>query len=378
MGSVFISYRRDDSAGYAGRLYDALSARFGRKFVFIDIDSIQAGEDFVEVVEKRIVSCSVVIVLIGKAWLSATDDRGVRRLDQPNDFVRLEVASALRQNKEVIPVLVGGARMPLPDDLPQPLAPLAHRNAVEVFDQLFRESTLHLIHAIEPFVSPKPFWWRWLILFTSHPGLWLLACGLLVALLIFGTMLTPKPKPYSNTYKSPTLTPELLVEDDPDASTVPVKVRTPVDIDKLPPVVEASKNVLLPGGSTQVIGPVKPYVLWRANVTIGDAWSVVGIAADGTVYLYDRERTAVDAIRDGKEQWAYSTPAPLGFDSDGRLWLGEYSFNSRGEGGRVTKNTLLPIPAALQTDRARQQCRYDCRDGKVFAMDAAGKRPWAD
>ena len=96
MGGVFISYRRDDTAGYAGRLYDALTAHFGRDLVFIDVDSIRAGQNFVDVIDGWIASCSVVIVLIGKGWLNSADARG-RRLDDPQDFVRLEVASALRQ-----------------------------------------------------------------------------------------------------------------------------------------------------------------------------------------------------------------------------------------------------------------------------------------
>src|ERR1700722_18928452 len=120
MPGVFISYRRDDSSGYAGRLYDALVAHFGRDLVFIDIDSIRAGENFADVIDKRIAACSIVAVLIGKSWLKSFDDQGNRRLDDPHDFVRLEVASALGQKIPVIPVLVGGAKMPRPDDLPEP------------------------------------------------------------------------------------------------------------------------------------------------------------------------------------------------------------------------------------------------------------------
>ena len=82
MAGVFISYRRDDSGGYAGRLYDALVAHFGRDLIFVDIDSIRAGENFVDVIDKRIAACSVVAVLIGKSWLKSLDDQGNRRLDE--------------------------------------------------------------------------------------------------------------------------------------------------------------------------------------------------------------------------------------------------------------------------------------------------------
>ena len=100
------------------------------------------------------------IVLIGRTWLNSAGPHG-RRLDDPHDFVRLEVASALRQKIPVIPVLVGGAKMPAADDLPAPLAPLAQVNAIEIFDQLFRDSVRHLIEALRPFVYPRPFFWLW-------------------------------------------------------------------------------------------------------------------------------------------------------------------------------------------------------------------------
>jgi hypothetical protein len=152
---VFISYRRDDSSGYAGRLHDALVAHFGSDLVFIDIDSIRAGQNFADVIDKRIAPCSVVVVLIGKGWLKSVDDQGHRRLDDPHDFVRLEIASALAQQIPVIPVLVGDAKMPRPDDLPKPLKSLAYLNAIEIFDQLFHDSVKHFINALQLFVRPK-------------------------------------------------------------------------------------------------------------------------------------------------------------------------------------------------------------------------------
>jgi hypothetical protein len=178
MRGIFISYRRDDAAGYAGRLYDALTAHFGRDLVFIDIDSIRAGENFVEVTDQWIASCSVVIVLIGKGWLNSSDARG-RRLDDPQDFVRLEVASALGHKIPVIPVLVGGAKMPRQEQLPAPLAPLAHLNAIEIFDQLYLDSVRRLINALRPFVYPKASGWRWSRVVRSRLGVSMLTFGLL-------------------------------------------------------------------------------------------------------------------------------------------------------------------------------------------------------
>ena len=108
---LFISYRREDSIAYAGRLYDHLSAHFGADRVFMDIGQIEAGDDFVKVLDSEIAASDVVIALIGPAWLNASNENG-RRLDQPDDFVCHELAAALRQGKRLIPVLVGGATMP--------------------------------------------------------------------------------------------------------------------------------------------------------------------------------------------------------------------------------------------------------------------------
>src|SRR5437773_2664408 len=97
MLSIFISYRHEDSIAYAGRLYDRLIAHFGAEQVFMDIDTIEPGADFVEVIERTVGSCDVLLVIIGKRWLSATDEGGQPRLDSPEDFVRLEIATALER-----------------------------------------------------------------------------------------------------------------------------------------------------------------------------------------------------------------------------------------------------------------------------------------
>jgi hypothetical protein len=373
MRGIFISYRRDDTAGYAGRLYDALAAHFGRSQVFIDIDSIRAGEDFVEVIDQWMAGCSVVIVLIGKGWLNSSDAHG-RRLDNPQDFVRLEVASALRHKIPVIPVLVGGAKMPRPEDLPAPLVPLAHLNAIEIFDQLFRDSVRHLIDALRPYAYPKGLFSRWSRPVSRRFTPWIVTITLVGALGIAAILLSPpwstrrSPDQEDTHNAAPPPSETLAGPEESDSSLPPVKVTKAPDVAELPPVVEASRNVMLPGSSSQVTGPVKPRILWRAKVTVGDAWHVVGIAADGTVYLYDQEHEEVDAIRDGKEQWAHSTPTPTGFDAEGRLWLGDYSFNSRGEGGRVTKRSLVPNHTTLRMNSSPYSYgdEPNCSEGKVY------------
>ncbi len=121
MPKIFISYRRDDSGGRAGRLYDRLIDPFGQGQVFMDVDAIHPGLDFVDVVREAVGSCDALIAIIGREWLGASDGSGRKRLENPEDLVRLEIATALERDIHVIPVLVQGARMPVPPDLPEVL-----------------------------------------------------------------------------------------------------------------------------------------------------------------------------------------------------------------------------------------------------------------
>ena len=133
---IFVSYRRDDASAYAGRLHDYLVERFGKTNVFIDIESIEPGVDFAQVVEKTLTECDAILVVIGRSWSSAADRDGRRRIENPNDFVRLEIERALALGtRRVIPVLVGGARVPEVEELPESLARLTRRQAFELSDQ---------------------------------------------------------------------------------------------------------------------------------------------------------------------------------------------------------------------------------------------------
>jgi len=144
---VFISYRREDSAGYALALRDRLSRRFGRDSIFMDVAEIDPGTNFVAAIQQAVGSCDVLIALIGRQWLSATDAKG-RRLDNPDDWVRLEIATALRRNILVIPTLVGGAKVPRAEDLPDELKPLAERHAWEISDTRFKADVSGLIQEL--------------------------------------------------------------------------------------------------------------------------------------------------------------------------------------------------------------------------------------
>ncbi len=145
---LFISYRREDSIAYAGRLDDHLRAHFGADAVFMDIGQIEAGDDFVKVLDREIDACDLVIALIGPGWLNASNADG-RRLDQADDFVCHELAAALKQGKRLIPVLVGGATMPDARELPAAIAGLARHQAHPLDDKRFQFDLDALIRSIE-------------------------------------------------------------------------------------------------------------------------------------------------------------------------------------------------------------------------------------
>ncbi len=147
-GRVFISYRREETAYAAGWLFDRLVDRFGRGQIFKDIDSIQLGDDFVEVITTAVASCDVLLALIGEQWLTITDEHGRARLDNPDDFLRLELEAALTRDVRVIPILVAGARMPRADQLPPSLAKLVRRHALELSPSHFEFDTSRLLSVI--------------------------------------------------------------------------------------------------------------------------------------------------------------------------------------------------------------------------------------
>lgn len=151
---IFLSYRRDDSAGHVGRLYDALSARFGSQRIFVDIDHISPGQDFIQVVDEAVGRCAVLLVVMGKRW-AGTGRVGKRRIDDPGDFVRLEVVGGLRRaGLRMIPVLVGGAKMLGPAELPEDMRDLSRRNAFELSDTRWKEDVARLTTELDRVMGP--------------------------------------------------------------------------------------------------------------------------------------------------------------------------------------------------------------------------------
>lgn len=146
---VFISYRRGETTIYAGRLFDGLTAHLGDDQVFMDVDAIEPGTDFVDHIEREVGNCEILIALIGREWAEVTDEEGNRRLDDPQDFVRLEIATGLGRDIRVIPVLVQGAPMPRAEQLPDDIKSLARRNALEIGDLRWRYDFARLLEVIQ-------------------------------------------------------------------------------------------------------------------------------------------------------------------------------------------------------------------------------------
>jgi hypothetical protein len=146
---IFISYRRDDSSGYTGRLSDDLNEILAGNRIFRYIETIEPGMDFVDSINKAVDSCAVLLVIIGPRWLTVTNAAGERRLDDPNDYNRLEIATALKRGIRVVPVLVGGAEMPEAGDLPEDLKALARRQAKELSDLRWKYDLDALLSVLE-------------------------------------------------------------------------------------------------------------------------------------------------------------------------------------------------------------------------------------
>ena len=166
---IFISYRREDCPAHAGRICDRLRQQFGKNAVFMDVDTIMPGTDFVEFIGDAVASCDALIALIGDDWLECTDREGRRRLDDEKDFVRIEIEAALEKHTTIIPVLVENASMPSADALPHSLAPLARYQALELSDQRWSYDVNRLVETLEDKVfrrrgspsTPMPRrWWR--------------------------------------------------------------------------------------------------------------------------------------------------------------------------------------------------------------------------
>jgi hypothetical protein len=151
--SIFISYRRDDTEGEAGRLFDDLTRAFGDQAVFMDVVGIRPGVDFRKAIDENVSNCGVLLAMIGRQWLTVADEDGGPRLSHEYDYVRLEIAAALTRNIALIPVLVHDAHMPRAEQLPENLKDLAYRNSVELTHARWNSDVNLLIDALKAYVA---------------------------------------------------------------------------------------------------------------------------------------------------------------------------------------------------------------------------------
>ena len=247
MNNIFISYRREDSEGFARGLFQSLGGALGADHVFMDVEDIGLGVDFVEAIDKSLASCGALLVLIGKEWTNCTDATGRRRLDDPQDFVRMEVAKALEQQVRVIPVLVKGAKMPSPEELPEALRSLTRRQALELRHERWNQDVEQLASGLAEVLGlermdrhqapppPPP-------IAAKKSGsrmLMGLAAAVVVAVVAVGgfSLISQKPVP-----------PEIVQSDrkdqflpDPDASPAPVSISPPKEEKAIVPPKAAAK-----------------------------------------------------------------------------------------------------------------------------------------
>lgn len=271
MGAIFISYRRDDAEGQAGRLFGDLSHHFGKDAVFMDVAAIEPGRDFRKVIDQQVSVCGVLLALVGRKWLDAVDETATRRLDDPMDFVRLETASALRRDIPVVPVLVQGAKMPKAEQLPDELKEFAFRNAVELTHARWDSDVQVLIRALQPYVQatgaasarapltppapPEP----------ARPA-WRAPAAAAAAVVVLGVGVSTVWRPLA---VAPTTTvgsePTTPVASKPDPSTAPAVVPGPAGAASKAPVIspalKASSGLVNPG-----VKPPPPQVKPAATV----------------------------------------------------------------------------------------------------------------
>jgi hypothetical protein len=149
---LFLCYRRDDAQDAADRLREALVKAYGSERVFMDIDSVPIGVNFVTYIAEQLQSCAAVLVMIGRNWTKIADHAGNRRLDDSDDHVRVEIATALKHKVPVIPLLVQDASMPRAKDLPEDIRPLAFQNGMALPRQFWGESVERLLKDLNPFM----------------------------------------------------------------------------------------------------------------------------------------------------------------------------------------------------------------------------------
>src|SRR5262245_1316542 len=174
-GNIFINYRREESAHTAGRLHDSLAPKLGRNKLFMDVDNIPIGKDFDQYLKSQVAACDAMLTIIGPNWLAMKDETGKRRLDNPEDYVAIEIRAALARDIPVVPVLVDGARMPKMGELPDSLKLLANRQAVQVRHTNFNSDTETLVKRLREVLGYESPGRRWRVRAIGQCPLWVIS-----------------------------------------------------------------------------------------------------------------------------------------------------------------------------------------------------------
>lgn len=324
MSRIFISYRREDTLTYADRLQEDLGEHYGPDEIFRDLDTIEPGIDFVSAIDRALSQTEIMLVLIGPEWLGS---EGRRRLHQPGDYVRIEIAAGLRRsNVRVIPVLVGGAAMPSGQQLPEEIAALSRRNAFEIMDSRWRADRAELLRQLDRWLDPADRLRR-----LRKPAA--IAAALVVAV-IGVVLLVSLVRDPGDDSAEPTTTPPVETAPPGETETTPTTPTTPV----VPPgeLAWTGSAASVLGGSgdqqmTSVVNPIRGTVpafvavgserlsagldaaVWTS--ADGDAWTRVnGLAAGG-----DQVMNSVTFVQVQETLVAGGT-ADSGGDSDAALW----------------------------------------------------------
>ena len=288
-----------EAAAYAGRLYDHLSRHFGPGSVFRDIDAISSGEDFRKAIESALNACDVALILIGNTWATCVGKDGQRRLDDPNDWVRIETAAALRRNILVVPVLVEGARLPDPASVPEELRPLCQRHACELSDLRWSFDVGKLVKDLEKVVrSPKRFTvpdvrdrrLRWLAGSV-------IVLALLISMTLFGPTVLRKAPPIQSGILSVAVKPSPMIGNSvtqgmsPTASEKQGEDKEPA-VAPAPGVTAKDKrvNLLAKENGGQVLA--SSYDRWDKTITGGEYESKMLHLGEWGVFAFKDERPA--------------------------------------------------------------------------------------
>lgn len=279
-GHIFISYRRDDSAGYTRAIYDRLVDSFSKERVFMDVDAIEPGLVFDEVINRAVGHCEILLAIIGKDWMKPQAD-GASRIHAPKDFVRLEIGAALSRNIRVIPVLLDGATMPAEDKLPEALRSLALRNAIEISNTRFDSDVDRLVESVARALGASQPASR-----AGHPARsrlrWIAAAAAIVAVIaaapiLYWAMFTAKP----------------IDTQDSGQSQVPVRV-TDTELIQLESRLKDA-NILISTGDIAAYNRVIGY--------LQEEESAYRLLAENCLKVIGKERLAKTAYLDMIDKW---------------------------------------------------------------------------